>query len=57
MMQANRTEVTARMNGCKTGGKGQRHLVMINKMRKAYYFYSISYVGAVCPDFTKCCIH
>ena len=48
---ANRTELTARMRSCTTGG-GQRH---VNRMRKADFFYSIPYVDAL--QFSICKYH
>ena len=38
----NRTELTARMRGCKTG-RGMKVSCNVNRMRKAYYLYSIPY--------------
>ena len=45
---ANRTEMTAGMRGCETGGGGgQSPSCDVNRIRKAYYFYS--YVGTFVP--------
>ena len=36
-INANRTELTARMRGCKTGGEAKASC-NVNRMRMAYYF-------------------
>ena len=46
----NRTELTAMMKCCMTGGRGgggeARASCNVNRIRKAYHLYYIPYVGA-----------
>ena len=40
----------ASRRGCETG-EGAKASCDVNRMREAYYFYSIPYAGAVCSHF------
>ena len=56
LCDANRSELTARMSGCETGS-GAEVSCNVNRMRKAFYFFSTAYDAAVSSHFPKLCTH